>query len=256
MESGLILFERIRNTAIITINHPPANAWDLKTMEAFGEALERAEKEREVRVLIITGAGDKCFSAGFDVSDAANAAAISTLGRRLWRRLDRFPKPTIAAINGYALGGGLELALCCHFRIMADSPSVTVGLTELNLGIIPGWGGTQRLPRIVGRSKALDMILFSRRIGAREALEIGLVNSICEKERVLSEALQLASALEKRPPIAVRWVLEAMSAGLYEGIDSGLKAEEEGSSAVRVTRDRQEGFKAFIEKREPVFTGE
>lgn len=256
MEKRLIIFEMTRNTAIITINHPPANAWNLDTMQAFAEALERAEADREARVLIITGAGDKCFSAGFDVTDAANAAAISTLGRCLWRKLDRFPKPTIAAINGYALGGGLELALCCHFRIMADSPNVTVGLTELNLGIIPGWGGTQRLPRIIGRAKALDMILFSRRIVAREALEMGLVTRICEPGRVLAEALELSSALEKRPPIAVRCVLEAMSAGIYEGIDAGLKAEEEGSAVVRATKDRQEGFKAFIEKREPVFTGE
>jgi hypothetical protein len=156
--------------ATITIDHPPANAWDLATMEAFEKAVAAVENDSEVRVVILTGAGEKCFSAGFDVRDAANAAVISPKGRDLWRRIDRFPKPVIAAINGYALGGGFELALACHFRIMANDPNIVVGLTELNLGIIPGWGGTQRLARLVGRAKALDMILFSRRIGPAEAL--------------------------------------------------------------------------------------
>ena len=195
MEDKEILLEKKDYTALITINHPPANAWNLAAMEEFKKALDQVETDRSVRAIVITGAGDKCFSAGFDVTDAANASATSSLGRALWRRLDRFAKPTIAAINGHALGGGLELAMCCHFRIMADAPDVKTGLTELNLGIIPGWGGTQRLPRIVGRARALDMILFSRRIGAREALEIGLVNSVCPRELVVERAMELAGEL-------------------------------------------------------------
>ncbi len=256
MESANILMEKMDHVAVITINHPPANAWNLATMEDFKKVLDQIEAGRHIRVVIITGAGDKCFSAGFDVSDAANAPATSSMGRTLWRRLDRFARPTIAAINGFALGGGLELAMSCHFRIMADSPKVTVGLTELNLGIIPAWGGTQRLPRIVGRARALEMILFSKRIGAKEALEIGLVNRICPPEQLMEKALSLAATLARRPPVAVQCVLEAMAAGLYEGLDEGLWVEEAGAAKVRTTKDRIEGFKAFLEKREPVFTGE
>lgn len=256
MELANMLMEIKDHVAVITINHPPANAWNLATMEDFKKVLDQVETDRDIRVVIITGAGEKCFSAGFDVSDAANAAATSDMGRTLWRRLDRLAKPTIAAVNGFALGGGLELAMSCHFRIMADSPKVTVGLTELNLGIIPGWGGTQRLPRLVGRARALEMILFSKRIGAGEALEIGLVNRICPPEQVMEQAMELAHSLSKRPPIAVKCVLEAMAAGIYEGLDEGLKAEEKGALTVRNTKDRVEGFKAFLEKREPVFTGE
>ena len=164
-------------------------------------------------------------------------------------------KPVIAAINGFAMGGGLELAMACHFRIMTDDPNARIGLTELNLGIIPGWGGTQRLPRLVGRSKALDMILFSRRLSAAEALEAGLVNRLSAPETLRHDALVFAGELAQRPPIAVRWVLKAMAAGLYEGLDEGLKVEAEGSSAVRQTEDRKEGFAAFLEKRKPVFKG-
>jgi enoyl-CoA hydratase/carnithine racemase len=139
---------------------------------------------------------------------------------------------------------------------MADSPGVSVGLTELNLGIIPGWGGTQRLPRLVGRAKALDMILFSRRIDAQEALTSGLVNEIMPPGELMGRAFELAETLAQRPPIAVKWVLEAMAAGLYEGLEAGLKVEEQGAIRVRGTRDRDEGFSAFKEKRKPVFTGE
>ena len=152
MEFENIVLEKKGHIAVITINHPPVNAWNLATMLDFEKAVDDVEADKEVRVVILTGAGEKCFSAGFDVSDAANSHKTSPKGRDLWRRIDRFPKPVIAAINGFALGGGLELAMCCQFRIMADGPKVLLGLTELNLGIIPGWGGTQRLPLIAGKA--------------------------------------------------------------------------------------------------------
>ena len=250
-----IVVDTQKHIAIVTVDHPPANSWNLSTMEEFEAVVNDLENKPEIRVVILTGAGEKCFSAGFDVKDAANVTKISTKGRALWRRIDRFPKPVIAAINGYAFGGGLELALACHFRLMVDAPKATLGLTELNLGIIPGWGGTQRLARIVGRSRALDMILFSRRMGATEALEIGLVDRIAPIGQLINDALTLATDLARRPPVAVRCVLEAFSAGLYEGLDEGLRIEAAGSATVRETEDRNEGFQAFLEKRKPVFKG-
>ncbi|MEJ2587348.1 MAG: enoyl-CoA hydratase-related protein [Deltaproteobacteria bacterium] len=251
-----LLVEKKGNICIITLNHPPVNAWNWGMMADFEKALEEVETDKSIRVLIITGGGDKAFSAGFDLSDAANAQKTSPKGRELWTRLDRFEKPVIAAINGHVLAGGLELALCCHFRIMVDHSDLRIGLTELNVGIIPGWGGTQRLTRIVGKAKALNMILFSATINPEEALEVGLVNQLSTPERLLPDALSLAQKLVKRPPLAMACVLRAISAGEYEGFAKGLQAEEEGNAIVSTSKDRLEGFSAFLEKREPVFTGE
>ncbi|NNL75444.1 MAG: enoyl-CoA hydratase, partial [Desulfobacterales bacterium] len=192
----------------------------------------------------------------FDVSDAANSHITSPKGREIWTRIDRFSKPVIAAINGFAMGGGLELAMSCHFRIMVDDPKATIGLTELNLGIIPGWGGTQRLTRIVGKARALDMILFSKRIDAREAYSIGLINQISTKDRLMDDAIAFAEVLARRPPLAVGAVLNAISTLEYEGMEAGLKAEKEGSAIVGKSKDCVEGFTAFLEKREPLFKGE
>ena len=256
MELENIKLEKKNHIALITFDHPPANAWNLATMLDFEKVIDDVEADKDVRVVVLTGAGEKCFSAGFDVSDAANSHETSPKGCALWRRIDRFPKPVIAAINGFALGGGLELALCCQFRIMADAPKVMLGLTELNLGIIPGWGGTQRLPLVVGKAKALDMILFSKKIGAQEALEIGLVNQISTPENLMADVLEFASKLAQRPPIAVSCVLNAVSAGSYEGLDEGLRMETEGSKTVGASKDCIEGFTAFLEKRAPMFKGE
>jgi enoyl-CoA hydratase/carnithine racemase len=251
-----LILEKRGHIAIITLNHPPVNAWNLGLMEDFEKAIDEIENHKDIRVLIITGAGEKCFSAGFDVSDAGNSHITSPKGRDVWTRIDRFSKPVIAAINGFAMGGGLELALSCHFRIMIDDPKATVGLTELNLGIIPGWGGTQRLTRIVGKAKALDMILFSKRIDAKEALSIGLINQISTKDQLMGDAIAFAEVLVKRPPLAVGAVLNAISAFDYNGLEAGLKAEEDGSAIVGQSKDCVEGFSAFLEKRDPVFTGE
>ena len=212
MEYENLLVDKEGHIGVITLNHPPVNAWNLAMMKDFEAAIDHVESDKNIRVVVITGAGDKCFSAGFDVSDAANADAIVPLGRALWTRIDRLIKPVVAAVNGFALGGGFELALSCHFRIMVDNPEATVGLTELNLGILPGWGGTQRLTRLAGRSKALEMILFSQRIGPEEALAIGLVNKICPAENLMPEAMDMAKKLATRPPLAVAGVLNARAA--------------------------------------------
>ena len=255
MELENIKIEKKDHIALITIDHPPANAWNLATMLDFEKAIDDVESDKDVRVVILTGAGEKCFSAGFDVSDAANGHKTSPKGCELWRRIDRFPKPVIAAINGFALGGGLELALCCQFRIMADAPKVMLGLTELNLGIIPGWGGTQRLPLVVGKAKALDMMLFSKKLNAQEALEIGLVNQTSTPENLMADVFEFARKLVQRPPIAVGCVLKAIAAGSYEGLDEGLRIENEGSKTVSQSNDCIEGFTAFLEKRTPEYKG-
>jgi enoyl-CoA hydratase/carnithine racemase len=249
------IFEKKDAIGIVTINRPPANSWSFAALEEFEKILDTIESDADMRAIIITGAGEKCFSAGMDIADAANSPGIGDKGSSVWRRVDQFSKPMIAAINGHALGGGLELALSCHFRMMADHPKAKMGLTELNLGIIPGWGGTQRLYRIVGKAAALDMILFSKRIDAKEAYAIGLVNQITAPESLMPEALAFAGRLAKRPPIAVSCVLKAISAGIYEGMDKGLAVEREGGRTVATSQDAMEGFTAFFEKREPVFKG-
>ncbi len=256
MEFENLILEKQNNIGILTINRPSANAINLATMEEFGKALDAIENDSDIRVLIITGAGEKGFSAGFDVSDAANAEKIGILGSATWTRIERMAKPVIAAINGFALGGGCELALACHFRVMSDAEKAKIGLTELNLGIIPGWGGTQRMMRIVGRAKAMDLILFSRRLNAVEAQEIGLVNSVVPADAVLSSAITLAEKLAKRPPLAVAAVLKAMSTGQDYGIDEGLKVEQEGVVITKNSKDAMEGFTAFFEKREANFIGQ
>lgn len=253
--TDLVTLSTEERIAVITLNHPPANAWSLALANAFERAVDQAEGDDQVRVIIISGGEAKCFSAGFDVSDAKNTAITSPKVRALWRRLDRMGKPIIAAMNGHALGGGLELAMSCHFRVMIDNPKAVLGLTELNLGIIPGWGGTQRLARLVGRSKALEMILFSKRVGPAEALEMGLVDRLAPQDAFMSEVMDMARTLAQRPPIAVHWVLKSFAAGLYEGLDAGLDTEADGATAVRNTEDRQEGFAAFLEKRPPQFMG-
>jgi enoyl-CoA hydratase/carnithine racemase len=251
-----LILEKQGYIGILTLNHPPVNAWNWAMMSEFEKAIDEIEADAQIRVIVLTGAGEKCFSAGFDVSDAANSSRTSPKGRELWTRIDRFSKPVIAAINGFAMGGGLELALCCHFRIMVDDPRATIGLTELNLGIIPGWGGTQRLTRIVGRARALDMILFSKRIRAGEALEMGLIHQVSTREKLMEDAMVMAEVLAKRPPLAVGAVLKAISALEYEGLKAGLEAEQEGSALVGKSKDCIEGFTAFLEKRDPVFKGE
>ena len=252
-------FENIRyelqgHIAILTLNRPPANSVNLATLLEIDKALDEAEQNKEVRVLVITGAGEKGFSAGFDVSDAGNADKTGPKGQEVWTRIDRFNKPVIAAINGYAFGGGCELAMASTFRVMLETAKI--GLTELNLGIIPGWGGTQRMPRILGKGKALEMILFSKRITAPEALEIGLVDRVSKEGELMKDVMEMAEFLSKRAPLAVQAVMKAVNVGLEKGLDEGTKVELEGTFMVSKSKDATEGFTAFFEKREPNFIGE
>lgn len=239
----------------IVLNRPPMNSVNLGIREEFFHVVNELEKSRDTRAVIITGAGDKGFSAGMDVSDIANIAKGPN-GNEIMNAISRSTKPYIAAINGHALGGGCETALACHFRFMTDSPKAVIGLPEVNLGITPGWGGIQRLPRVLGKSKALDIILFSKRLSSSEALAIGLIDKVCPAADLMKEATAFAQALAKRPPLAVAAVLSGMSIGLDKGIEEGLRTDSEWSGKLASSKDAMEGITAFLQKREPVFTGE
>jgi enoyl-CoA hydratase/carnithine racemase len=254
MDFKNILYEKKEHIATLTLNRPPANSVNLATLLEIEMSLRQAEVDKEVRVLIITGAGEKGFSAGFDVSDVANSDKTGPKGQEIWTKIERFPKPVIAAINGYAFGGGCELAMAAAFRVMQESAKI--GLTELNLGIIPGWGGTQRMPRIIGKAKALELILFSKRLSAQEALDVGLVDKVTKDGELMKVVLEMADILAKRPPLAVTAVLNAVNAGIEKGLDEGTKVELQGTLTVSKSKDAVEGFTAFMEKRAPNFQGE
>jgi enoyl-CoA hydratase/carnithine racemase len=262
-KEGLMAYENLivgreDNIGIIALNRPPANPINLAVLNELDTVLTEWEKDKTVRAIIITGAGEKVFSAGFDVKTVGTPEGDIAMprGHEVFKHIERYPKPVIAAINGFALGGGCELALSCHFRIMVDSERVVIGLPEIGLGIMPGWGGTQRLPRLVGKTKALEMLLLGTRISAPEALSIGLVTRTSQPGQVMNDAKEFARLLAKRAPLAVRAILDAVTRGLQTTIDQGLKIELEDVQPLFKTKDAKEGIKAFIEKREPVFTGE
>lgn len=255
MELKNLIVETKDWVRLVTIARPPANAWSLEAFLEFESVLDQVESDPEARVMVITGAGDQCFSAGFDVSDFMNSDRSSPKGQELFRRLDRFAKPTIAAINGHALGGGCELAMACHFRIMSDHPRARIGCTELNLGIIPAWGGIMMMTRLIGRSRALDLILLGKKLSAREALEIGLVDKVCDPADLITEALDYAARLAERPPLAVGCVLKSLAVGIYEGTDEALQMDLESIARLSKTADAAEGITAFLQKRAPVFQG-
>ena len=253
-----LIVEREDNIGIITLNRPPANPINMGVLDELDAILTEWEKDKRVRAIIITGAGDKGFSAGFDLKTAGTPEGEKAVaqGQEVFSHIEKCPKPVIAAINGYALGGGCELAMACHVRIMVNSERVVIGQPEIDRGIIPGWGGTQRLPRLVGKTRALEMLLLGTRISATEALNIGLITRVSQPGQVMDDAKELARTLAKKAPIAMQIILDAVIRGLDVSIDQGLKIEREGSRRVEKTKDAMEGKTAFIQKREPVFTGE
>jgi enoyl-CoA hydratase/carnithine racemase len=242
--------------AVLTLNRPPGNAVSWLMIQELGSALDEAASDRDARVLVFTGAGEKSFSAGMDVGDAIAHPDVGAVGQALWRKIDLFGKPTIAAVNGHALGGGCELALACHFRFMADNPKAVMGCPEINLGIPPGWGGTQFMTRLLGRTKALDLMLNARRLSPAEALEAGLVQKLFPPEGLMPAVMEYAAALSERAPIAAQGIVASCNAFMSEGIEAGLNAEREAANICVASKDAAEGFTAFIEKRKPVFKGE
>jgi enoyl-CoA hydratase/carnithine racemase len=251
-----LTLEREEAFAVVTLNRPPANAISAELVRDLGAALASVERDDGVRVVIITGAGDRIFCAGADLGSAfsgGDMADFIRFGNGVLRRIERFPKPVIAAMNGHALGGGCEIAMACHLRLLKET--ARMGQTETNLGIIPGFGGTQRMPRLIGRTKALELMLLGTQVPAAECLALGLVNRLTKEGETLAEAKALARQLAKRPPVATRVLIEAVDDGLDAPIDQALEIESRAFLQTLRTEDAAEGIQAFFAKREPEFKG-
>jgi len=254
-----VMVEVKEGVARLTLSRPEKlNALDRATLQELDQAIGEAGADPGVGVLILTGAGDKAFVAGADIAELAaqtpvEGAAFARRGQAVFTRLERLGKPSIAAINGYALGGGLELALACTLRLAAET--ARLGLPETSLAIIPGYGGTQRLSRLVGAGRALELILGGEPIDAREAHRIGLVNRVVPADQLLSAAEAMARTLRSRGPIALRCALQAVHEGLLGSLDEGLALEAALFGLTCATDDMREGTGAFLEKRKPVFRG-
>jgi enoyl-CoA hydratase len=260
MPYGNLLFEARENgLVLITVNRPEKlNALNNATMAELDDAFQRIEKSSEHRGLIVTGAGEKAFVAGADINELMNATPLEGKARCLrdqaiMRRLETMSKPSIAAINGYALGGGLELAMCCTLRIAADSAKL--GLPEIKIGVFPANGGTQRLPRLVNRGRALEMMLTGKPVDAEEAHRIGLVNHVVPRAGLLDFSFALLAEIVDNAPVAAACILECVDIGYRCGIQEGLQFEAASYAVVSSTDDRREGTRAFLEKRRPLFQG-
>jgi len=259
MKYEAIRYEAANGIATVTLDRPDVhNAMNETMRRELVDCFTTLATDDGVRVVIVTGAGQRAFSAGADIREFV-APQVPTAFRESRRRvdfrqaMDRCSQPIIAAIRGFALGGGLELALACDIRLASDDAQL--GLTEVNLAIIPGGGGTQRLPRLVGRGKALEMILTGTRISASEALAIGLVERVVPASEVLAQAQTLARTLAEKAPVALRYAKEAVVKGLELPLSDGLRLENDLATLLRTTDDRVEGARAFLEKRKPRFTG-
>src|SRR6266850_1350556 len=242
--------------AVLTLNRPPANAISEALMRELNAVLSETESDAAVRCLIITGAGEKIFCAGADLGSAFSGPDVTSFirfGNSVLRRIERFPKPVIAAINGHALGGGCEISMACHIRILKEG--ARMGQTESNLGIIPGFGGTQRYPRLMGRGRALEHLILGTQVPAQECYRTGLVNRLSKEGETLNDARALARELAKRPPIATRLIIEAVDDGIHAPIDQAIEVEVRAFLQSLRTEDAGEGIQAFFQKRPADFKG-
>ena len=257
--SPFILFECSEPIATIRLSRPEKrNALSSEMLRELGEILERIERNSELRSVILTGEGDQAFSSGTDIGELAqlseaDARQVSEHGQAICTKIESLRIPVIAAINGVAAGGGFELALACHLRIAASNARFS--LPEIKLGAIPGYGGTQRLAREIGRGRGLQMILTGETISAAEAREAGLINRVVELGNLIQHSLALAHEIASMAPLAVRAALEAVVAGADMSLDDGLRLESKLFASLFSSQDVREGTRAFLEKREPVFKG-
>lgn len=247
--------------AWLILNRPEKmNAINLELMEEMQQKLLEIKEDEEIWVLIITGAGEKAFSAGADVTafnpgmSPSQAQELATQGHELFCLIEEIPQPVIAAINGYAFGGGCEIALACDFRIAAKSAKI--GLTEVRLSLLPAGGGTQRLPRLIGTAKAKEAIMFSKRYNAEEAFQLGLLHRVAPDDSFEEEVRRFAMELASQSPIAVRLVKQCINQGIRGSMSAGLEIEAEAFGKLFSTQDIFEGIAAFLQRREPKYKGE
>ncbi len=258
--STRVIYEAKDGVARLTVNRPEKlNALDRQTMRDIDAAVGASGQDPSIGVLVVTGMGDKAFVAGADIAELSSqtpveGAAYARLGQAVLGRLERLGKPSIAAINGYALGGGLELAMACTLRVASES--ARLGQPEVALGIIPGYGGTQRLARLVGPGRALELVLTGEPIDAREAHRIGLVNRVVPQTELAGAVETLARTLLSRGPAALRFALQAVHEGLQMTLEEGLSMEAALFGLCCATEDMREGTRAFVEKRKPAFKGQ
>ncbi|MBD7982957.1 enoyl-CoA hydratase [Sporosarcina sp. Sa2YVA2] len=244
--------------ATAVINRPPANALSSGLIKEVGQLLDSVENDNDVRVIVLHGDG-KFFSAGADIKEFTTVSSgeaftkLSSSGQDVFERLENFSKPVIAAIHGAALGGGLELAMACHIRFVTERAKL--GLPELQLGLIPGFAGTQRLPRYVGVAKAAEMLLTSEPITGVEAVRLGLANQSFSDEELLPKTMEIAKKIAKKSPVAMKAALQMLQFSKDDSFYAGVKAEADSFGEVFVSEDAKEGIQAFIEKREPQFKG-
>ncbi len=255
MAFEFLLFEKSNGVATLTLNHPPANTLRVALLKEIGAALDEIEKDENVRVVVITGAGEKFFSGGAEIKEfnVVDPNEQMQLGQGLFRRIETFSKPVIAAINGFALGGGCELAMSCHIRYAADTAKL--GQPEINLGIIPGWGGTQRLPRLVGRGRAIELMITGDMLTAEDAQCWGLVNRVFPAAELKDATLKLAQRLANNAPLAIRAILRAVDEGLQVGLVKGMDVERAEFVGIVNSEDAKAGIQAFLTKQKPVFKG-
>ena len=257
MKYDNILVKKAENISLITINRPSKlNALNRETIKELHEAFDKAEDDEDIRVIILTGSGEKAFVAGADISEFADfnvkeGAKLAKKGQEiLFDFIENLSTPVIAAVNGFALGGGLELAMACHFRIASDNAKL--GLPEVSLGVIPGYGGTQRLPQLVGKGKAMEMIMTAGMITAEEALHYGLVNYVVTQDELLPLAEKIAGKITRNSPSAISAAIKAVNANFKDGVN-GFKIEIEEFGKCFGTEDFEEGTTAFLEKRKANF---
>lgn len=257
MADGHLALTCRNRVVVIALKRPPSNALSSQLIQELGLLLNRVEQEDDIRAVVIHGEG-RFFCTGADikgftqVKDRGSAEQLARQGQQLMNRIECFPKPIIAAIHGAALGGGLELALACHLRLA--TPEAKLGLPELNLGLMPGFGGTVRLAQSIGQAKALEMILTSQAVSGEEAERIGLINRCVPDERLLEEALQLAQQIAEKSRLSVINSLLSVRYGLAHPLDEALSKEAELFGQLFITPDAKEGVQAFLEKRAPQFT--